>query len=168
MIRSSQCAAAPAPGQLCEPRFIVGDVQYVLALRSFDDIVYYVGELMRLSLTEGGPGAVMASPLTVYAAGLRSDRGVPLFRILPPNAASNEASGDAQAWFAASVVYGGRRYFAGPPVGRACAGPRTEGVCRDDPDSGDRSSSVLSLLAELLALNQSPDAIRAPQRLFVE
>jgi hypothetical protein len=35
-------------------------------------------------------------------------------------------------------------------------------------EEGDRSSSVLSLIAEILALNQSPEAIRAPSRLIAE
>ncbi|MDX2235493.1 MAG: hypothetical protein NW200_13430 [Hyphomonadaceae bacterium] len=160
--------ASPPPGQTCEPRFVVGAATYVMSLRSFDDIVYYVGELMRPSLTQAGDGAVMASPLTVRAAGLRSDTGAPLFRILPAEAARQAAPTDPQAYFAAGVAYGGRRFYAGPPVGRSCPAATPDGLCADDPVLGDRSSSVLSLLAELLALNQSPDAIRAPQRLFVE
>ncbi len=161
-------AAPPAPGQQCDPRFVVGAATYVMSLRSFDDIVYYVGELMRPSLTASGDEAVMASPLTVRAAGLRSQIGAPLFRILPADEASRIAPIDPHAYYAAGVSYGGRRFYAGPPVGRACASATPDGVCADNPDNGDRSSSVLSLLAELLALNQSPDSIRAPQRVFVE
>ncbi len=160
--------APPAPGQACEPRFVVGAATYVMSLRSFDDIIYYVGELMRPSLTASGDEAVMASPLTVRAAGLRSDTGAPLFRILPAEDAAREAPIDPRSFYAASVAYGGRRFYAGPPVGRSCAAASPAGLCADDPRQGDRSSSVLSLLAELLALNQSPDAIRAPQRVFVE
>jgi hypothetical protein len=160
--------APPAPGQQCDPRIIVGGVTYVMSMRSFDDIVYYVGELMRPSVTQLGDEAVMASPLTVRAAGLRSQIGAPLFRILPADEASKEAPIDPHAYYAAGVSYGGRRFYAGPPVGRACPAATPEGVCAEDPDAGDRSSSVLSLLAELLALNQSPDSIRAPQRVFVE
>jgi hypothetical protein len=160
--------APPAQGQDCEPRFIVGAATYVMSLRSFDDIVYYVGELMRPSLTQLGEDAVMAAPLTVRAAGLRSQTGAPLFRILPAPDADREAPGDPHGYFAAGVSYGGKRYYAGPPVGRACAAATDDGVCVDDPMRGDRSSSVLSLLAELLALNQSPDALRAPGRVFVE
>jgi len=161
-------AAPPAQGQDCEPRFVVGAATYVMSLRSFDDIVYYVGELMRPSLTELGDDATMASPLTVRAAGLRSPTGAPMFRILPAADAAREAPGDPHGHFAAGVAYGGKRYYAGPPVGRSCAVASETGVCVDDPRAGDRSSSVLSLLAELLALNQSPDALRAPGRVFVE
>jgi hypothetical protein len=161
-------AAPPAAGQFCEPRFVVGAATYVMSLRSFDDIVYYVGELMRPSLTQAGEEATMASPLTVRAAGLRSQIGAPLFRILPNGEAAREAPGDPQSYFAAGVSYAGKRYYAGPPVGRSCAAATATGLCADDPKQGDRSSSVLSLLAELLALNQSPDALRAPGRVFVE
>lgn len=160
--------APPAQGQACEPRFVVGAATYVMSLRSFDDIVYYVGELMRPSLTQGGDDATMAAPLTVRAAGLRSQIGAPLFRILPAGDAAREAPDDPQSYFAAGVNYAGNRYYAGPPVGRSCAAATQSGVCVDDPKRGDRSSSVLSLLAELLALNQSPDALRAPGRVFVE
>jgi hypothetical protein len=160
--------APPPAGQSCEPRFVVGAATYVMSLRSFDDIVYYVGELMRPSLTQDGDAAIMSSPLTVRAAGLRSQTGAPLFRILPAGQAAREAPIDAPMYFAASVSYGGQRYYAGPPVGRACAAASADGVCIDDPRAGDRSSSVLSLLAELLALNQSPDALRAPTRLIAE
>ncbi|MFZ4603931.1 MAG: hypothetical protein ACOYM8_15915 [Caulobacterales bacterium] len=162
--REPMRAAPPEKGQSCAPRIVVGDVAYVLSLRSFDDIVYYVGELMR---AEGPDETEYRAALTVRAAGLRSGAKAPLFRIVAEAAAVREVDGDPRGRFAASVVYGGRRLFAGPPVSRTCAeiGP---GACADDPRLGDRSSSVLSLLAELLALNQSPDAIRAPTRVFVE
>lgn len=164
----------PAPlarardGRGCDPRFVVGAATYVLSLRSFDDMIFYVGELMRPSTTEGGDGDAMNARLTVFAAGLRSDRGVPLFRILPAAEATREAPRDPHLHFAASVAYGGRRYFAGPPVGRSCLAASPDGICADQPAAGDRSSSVLSLLAELLALNQSPEAIRAPNRIIVD
>ena len=157
----------PASGQSCPARLILGATTYVLDLRSFDDIVYYVGELMRPALMDATTDGAMAAPLNVRSAGLRSDVGVPLFRIVPEGAVGDEAP-DTRGRFAASVVYGGARYFAGPPVGRACAAATPKGPCTDDAAHGDRSSSVLSLLAELLALNQSPESIRAPQRLLVE
>lgn len=157
-------AIVPERGQNCAPRFIVGNVTYVLTLRSFDDIVYYVGELLR---EEPGADSTLSAALGVRAAGLRAGSPVPLFRVTPETAARRTVDGDPRARYAASVVYDGRRWFAGPPVSRTCdaVGPAP---CTDDPQSGDRSSSVLSLLAELLALNQSPDAIRAPSRIFVE
>ena len=66
------------------------------------------------------------------------------------------------------VTYGGERYRAGPAIGRSCGEASASGRCRIIADEGDRSSSVLSLIAEILALNQSPDAIRAPNRLIAE
>lgn len=164
----------PAPltssrdGKGCEPRFVVGATTFVLSLRSFDDMIFYVGELMRPSTTDTGQEAVMESRLTVFAAGLRSEKGVPLFRILPQADAARASPRDPHLHYAASVNYSGRRYFAGPPVGRSCLRATPDGVCADEAEAGDRSSSVLSLLAELLALNQSPDAIRAPNRIIVD
>lgn len=154
-------ALAPPSGQYCEPAFVVGDTIYVLSLRSFDDIVYYVGELMRPSLTDNADG-VQESPLTVRAAGLRGGgAGTPLFRIIPDDRAGPGP-------YAASVSYAGQRWHAGPAVGRSCAEATASGPCRDAAETGDRSSSVLSLLTELLALNQSPESIRAPSRLVAE
>lgn len=154
-------AAAPSEGADCDPVFALGANTLRFRLRSFDDMVYYVGELMRAGAMAAGPGEAIEAQLHVRAAGLRGGgRGVPLFRIVP-------ARVDAGA-YAAEVAYGGARYAAGPAIGRSCAEASSAGVCQDDAAHGDRSSSVLSLLAELMALNQSPDAIRAPGRLIAE
>jgi hypothetical protein len=156
-------AGASTPGEVCMPRFIVGARTYVMTLRSFDDVVYYVGELMRLSATQSGMRGEMRAPLSVRAAGLRGGGvGVPLFRIAPAQDAANDQ------FYAGNVMYNGQRFVAGPPVGRSCADAAQSGLCVDGAVEGDRSSSVLSLLAELLALNQSPDAIRAPSRVLVQ
>lgn len=147
-------------GQRCEPRFIVGAVTYVLHLRSLDDAIYYVGELMRADSMRGEDDIV--APITVLAAGLRGGgAGVPLFRI-------TRAHDRRRAPYAASVDYAGERYWAGPAIGRSCADAQDSGACVDDAENGDRTSSVISLLAEILALNQSPDSIRAPNRLIAE
>ena len=164
----------PAAGETCAPVFVIGSTRYQMSLRSFDDIVFFIGDLMRPSLTALGEDAVNSSPLSVRPAGFtaaegrRRASGAPLFRILPEAEATREARADPRGRFAASVVYGGRRYFSGPPVSRVCDAATPTGICADSPQNGDRSSFVLSLLADLLALNQSPDALRAPTRLMVE
>jgi hypothetical protein len=155
-------AIAPAEGQVCAPVFVVGSNKITLRLRSLDDIVYYVGELLRVSSTNAEPGAAVEAQVDVRAAGLRGGgAGVPLFRILPEDNAGNRS-------YAASISYGGERFVAGPAIGRSCREAREDGPCRDDAEHGDRTSSVLSLIAELMALNQSPDSIRAPDRLIAE
>lgn len=151
---------APREGQVCDPVFVVGGYTLHLRLRSLDDMVYYVGELLRADTTRAGPGAAIEAQVTIRAAGLRGGgRGVPLFRVVP-------ATGSGR--YAAEIAYGGHRYRAGPAIGRSCGDETAEGLCRDVADEGDRSSSVISLIAEILALNQSPDAIRAPSRLIAE
>lgn len=153
---------APREGQICDPVFAVGGDTIRFRLRSLDDMVYYIGELLRLDTTRGAPGGVIEAQVTVRAAGLRGDgHGVPLFRVVP-------AQGNAHDIYAAEISYSGHRYRAGRAVGRSCAEETPDGVCRDGAEEGDRSSSVLSLIAEILALNQSPDAIRAPSRLIAE
>lgn len=155
-------AIAPAEGQVCAPVFVVASTKLTLRLRSLDDIIYYVGELLRAASTSAERGDVIEAQVDIRAAGLRGGgAGVPLFRVLPERAA-----GDGH--YTASVVYGGERYFAGPAIGRSCGEARASGACRDDAVHGDRTSSVISLMAELMALNQSPDAIRAPDRLIAE
>ena len=155
--------AAPREGMRCDPVFIVGAMTVRLRLRSLDDMIYYVGELLRAGSMQAAPGQPIEAQVTVNAAGLRGGgRGVPLFRVLPQGAA------DPNAIYAAEVAYGGVRYRAGPAIGRSCGSETSEGRCRDIAEEGDRSSSVLSLIAEILALNQSPDAIRAPSRLIAE
>lgn len=154
--------AAPREGQVCEPVFAVGADTMRLRLRSLDDMVYYVGELLRAGSMRSAPGEAIEAQVTVRAAGLRGGgQGVPLFRVVP-------ASDSAHSIYAAEIAYGGERFRAGPAVGRSCGEQTQAGACRDIAEEGDRSSSVLSLIAEILALNQSPDAIRAPSRLIAE
>lgn len=153
---------APREGQVCEPAFVVGADTLRLRLRSLDDMVYYVGELLRAGGMRAAPGEAIEAQVTVRAAGLRGGgRGVPLFRVVP---ARDGGTGN----YAAEIAYGGERFRAGPAIGRSCGDEAQAGVCRDVAEEGDRSSSVLSLIAEILALNQSPDAIRAPSRLIAE
>jgi len=156
-------AAPPAENQRCDPTFIVGDQTYVFRLRSLDEMIYYVGELLRAGSMVAGPGEAIEAQLTVSAAGLRGGgQGVPLFRVVP-----HESSLHGRI-YGAEVAYGGERYYAGPAISRSCGAATADGTCQDTAEQGDRSSSVLSLIAELLALNQSPDAIRAPNRLIAE
>jgi len=153
---------AAAEGQSCDPTFIVGGDTLRLRLRSLDDMIYYVGELLRAGSMQANEGGIIEAQINVRAAGLRGGgAGVPLFRVSP-------SRGDTRRVHAAEVSYGGVRYRAGPAIGRSCGAASAEGPCRDIAQEGDRSSSVLSLIAEILALNQSPDAIRAPSRLIAE
>lgn len=156
-------AAAPSEEETCDPVFVVGDDTYSFRLRSLDETIYYVGELLRAGSMTAAPGAPIEAQVMINAAGLRGGgAGVPLFRVVPHQAMLHGRM------YGAEVVYGGERHYAGPAISRSCAEAAREGPCQDNAEQGDRSSSVLSLIAELLALNQSPDAIRAPNRLIAE
>jgi len=156
-------ATPPSDDERCEPTFIVGDETYVLRLRSLDEMIYYVGELLRAGSMSADEGDAIEAQLTISAAGLRGGgQGVPLFRVVPHEAARHGRL------YGAEVAYGEQRFYAGPAISRSCAEAAERGPCQDTAEEGDRSSSVLSLIAELLALNQSPDAIRAPNRLIAE
>jgi hypothetical protein len=153
---------APREGVDCDPAIVVGQITFRLRLRSLDDMIYYVGELLRAGSMNATDGESIEAQVTVGAAGLRGGgAGVPLFRITPADAAHANV-------YAAQVSYGGQRYVAGPANGRSCGEAAERGPCRDNAEEGDRSSSVLSLIAEILALNQSSDAILAPNRLLAE
>jgi hypothetical protein len=144
----------------CPAAIAIDGQVWTLNLRSFDEAVYYVGELLRAGATQG-EGAVQAARIKVRAAGLRGGgAGVPLFRVV------RGRGFDAKDGWSAVVSYQGERFAAGPAVSRSCAAQKANGPCTDDWANGDRSSSVLSLLTEILALNQSPDAIKAPTRIF--
>ncbi len=156
-------ATAPRPhaaDQLCDAaaRVIVGETQYTFVLRTFDDIVFYIGELLR-SPGDAAANSTLEAPILVGAAGLAGGgAGVPLFRVV---------RGAEDRPYAASVVYGGARYYAGPAVSRECErGPR-EGACADTHDLGDRSSLVLALLSQLLLRNQSAESQPRPPLVLI-
>jgi hypothetical protein len=138
-------------------RVLVGDVEYAIFLRSLDDIVYYLGELLRGD-SEGARGALEA-PIRIGSAGIEGGgRGVPLFRVV---------RGEIRGRFAASISYDGVRYSAGPAVARACTRAADDGPCRDDAESGDRSSQVLALLSQLLLRNQSDQSVPPPPTVLI-
>lgn len=156
--------ARPQPRREQEPpacdrvaRVLIGEVEYAIFLRSLDDIVYYVGELLR-GTPEGARG-VLEAPIRIGSAGIdEGGRGVPLFRVV---------QGEARGRFAASVVYDGLRHNAGPAVARACASAAQDDPCRDDAESGDRSSQVLALLSQLLLRNQSDRSVPPPPTVLI-
>lgn len=143
---------------LCPVMIDVGARRYILKLRSLDATVYYVGELLRRN--EAGasvaPEGVLEARLGVLAPGayLPDDR-VPLFRVV-------ESDDESERDYAATVSYAGRRYSAGAPANRFCFDPSPAQACRG-VTRGDRSGTVLELLAGVLAYNQSEDAVSAPQ-----
>jgi hypothetical protein len=137
-------------------RVLIGEVEYVIFLRSLDDIIYYLGELLR---DDGALQGAFEAPIRIGSAGIEGGgRGVPLFRVV---------SGEARGRFAASVIYNGVRYSAGPAVSRACALAAESGPCRDDAENGDRSSQVLALLMQLLLRHQSDQSVPAPPTVVI-
>ncbi|MEJ0060888.1 MAG: hypothetical protein WDM79_15460 [Terricaulis sp.] len=98
-------APPPTGAPECDPVFVIGQTRLTLHLRSLDDVIYYVGELMRADSMNADESAIEAQ-VRVRAAGLRGGGvGVPLFRIVPEGAAAGD--------FAASVTYGRRALFRG-------------------------------------------------------
>ena len=126
---------------------------------TLDDVVYYVGHLMRPdpNAAEPAPPGEFRARLGVTAPGfpLWADRRTPLFRI---TAATRETERD----FAATVSFGGERYSAGAPVDRFCYEEGNIDACRTD-EYLDMSGAVLELLVGILAFNQDEDAIAPPQ-----
>lgn len=146
-------------GQTCDAaaRIIVGQTEYTLTLRTLDDIVFYIGELLRSG--PGGEGGAYEAPVLVGAAGLPGGgAGVPLFRVV-------DRAGAQQ--YAASVIHNGVRYYSGPAVSRECGREQHEGACADTHELGDRSSLVLALLSQILLRNQSSDSQPRPPLILI-
>jgi hypothetical protein len=150
----SEDEAEPPP---CPPAIMHGDVRYTFGLRSLDDMIYYVGELIRLDpAAQATPGEWRAR-LGVAAPGfpIWSEVRTPLFRVKLADDASERS-------YAASVSYAGARYSAGAPVDRFCYVEGNVDACRTNALL-DRSGSVLEMLVGVLSFNQSAAAVAAPQ-----
>lgn len=154
----------PAPAASVDPEcpveIVVGNQRYLMALRSLDDVIYYVGHLMRPD--PNAPRATMRgnerfARLGVTAPGmpLWANERAPLFRI-------TEANAESERRFAATVTYAGRRYSAGAPNDRFCYVEGNLEACRTG-SYGDVSGTVLELLVGILAFNQSSEAVAPPQ-----
>jgi hypothetical protein len=141
----------------CPVTIVVGATRYTLRLRSLDDVVYYVGELLRADGLHPPPEGALEARLHVIASG-SYDEMAPLFRVV-------RADRDTERQYAATVTYAGGRYSAGQPEAWFCYDPRGPRHCRSP--GGDRSGTVLELLVGILAHNQSEVAVRAPQGALV-
>lgn len=153
-------AASPAP--FCQVMILVGERRYTLSLRSLDGMVYYVGELLRQNELSATPrdGDALVARLGVIGPGYyRAEDRVPLFRIA--------ADVEDERGYAATVTYGGRRYSAGAPMDRFCYDPPPGEGCRGGTLRGDRSGTVLELLASVLAYNQNEAAVTAPESAII-
>ncbi len=163
-----QTPRRPAPAAEVDPtcpvEIVVGDTRYLMALRSLDDIIYYVGSLMRRDPNApASPDGARYARLGVTAPGmpLWADERVPLFRIVDADARSERA-------YAATVTFAGRRYSAGAPNDRFCYVEGNLDACRAGGEFGDGSGSVLELLVGILAFNQSGEAVAPPQNSVLE
>lgn len=156
-------AAPPAETDpTCPVEILVGETRYLMALRSLDDMIYYVGHLMRRDPNAASPDGARYARLGVTAPGmpLWADERVPLFRIV-------EANAESERDYAATVTFAGRRYSAGAPNDRFCYVEGNLEACRNGA-YGDGSGSVLELLVGILAFNQSGEAVAPPQNSVLE
>ena len=156
--------APSAADARCPVEIVVGDQRYLMALRSLDDAVYYVGQLMRRDpqARQQAPEGEMRARLGVTAPGfpIWADERAPLFRIV-------QATRESERDFAATATFAGRRYSAGAPVDRFCYDAADVGNCRTE-EYLDLSGTVLELLVGILAFNQSDEAVAPPQNSVFE
>lgn len=151
-------AAAPAP--FCQVMLLVNDQRYTLSLRSLDSMVYYVGELLRQNELAPRDSGAMVARLRVIGPGYyRPEDRVPLFSVT--------TDADDESAYAASVSYAGKRYSAGAPMDRFCYDPPPGEDCRGGALRGDRSGTVLELLASVLAYNQNEAVVNAPESAII-
>jgi hypothetical protein len=111
---------------------------YYLELRSLDSMVYSMGELIRG--TSDGNVDVVRGP-----CGPANCPKTPLFRV-------TRGPVDRDEDYSAVVVHRSQRYLAGPAV---------EVMAGADPASGDRTATVLTLLTQIFALNNSTAPVAA-------
>jgi hypothetical protein len=139
-----------------------------LDLRSLDEAVFYLGELIRDEApAEDQVRGVAYGPNLVTAADCHNGAAAdaPLFRVTREaqprfllGRAQSATGANKLATYAAEAPYGGYRYTAGPaaPLKAACRGP---GVI-------DRTADVLDLLTQVLQANLDPDSLRSSLRLI--
>lgn len=148
----------------CPVEIVVGGTRYLMALRSLDDIVYYVGQLMRRdpNALAPAPEGEMRARLGVTAPGfpLWANERRPLFRIV-------EATRETERDYAATISFRGHRYSAGAPTDRFCYVENNIDACRTD-EYLDTTGTVLELLTGILAFNQSDEAVAPPQNSVLE
>lgn len=132
---------------------------YVFEMRSLDAMVYAMGELLRgqrtinaettgLQILRDPPRVEDINgeiPLVRGPCDSQPCMLTPLFRVV-------QGPIDRDEDFAAVVVHRGTRYYAGPAVGSFSNRPR-EWI------DGDRTASVLTLLTQIFALNNSPGTL---------
>ncbi len=162
--QTARRAATAEVDPTCPVEIVVGGTRYLMALRSLDDIIYYVGHLMRTDPNApDSPDGARYARLGVTAPGmpLWANERVPLFRIVEANAASERD-------YAATVTFAGRRYSAGAPNDRFCYVEGDLESCRARGGFGDGSGSVLELLVGILAFNQTGEAVAPPQNSVLE
>ena len=150
----------------CAVRFSFEGATYRVQLRALDDMVYFVGSLLR-DIDDGVQSEIPHPPLTARVNIRSTDvfpadgeawtalpRTAPLFRVA-------ELERGVRGVFAAEVHYRGRHYAAGQPNGAVCVGAsRCSG--RDGPQN-DATARVLSLLTQLVIVSQSAEAQLAPR-----
>lgn len=139
-----------------------GGERYALALRSFDQAVYYLGELVRDQTDR--PDVFGSEEVVKNADG--NNCKVPLFQITrrgklgefvggSPGNETAQTDADDPAW-AGRVFYRGNWYYAGP------SSPRKVDCGRNKVD---RTGTVLTLLSQIFELNRSAANLALPARI---
>ena len=117
------------------------------SLRSFDSMVYFVGESMRDKKSK---------PVSGPDCGDAEGENGPLFKVW--TRAEAKAAGVRK--FASSVKHAGAKYFALPLFDYKSGQPTT---CFPE-----RSAMVMSILTQLFLLNQSSEFLKAPDDILIQ
>lgn len=137
-------------GQVGAKEKYVPQAVYQVRLRAVDDIIYYVGKLIRNNQCESGMVGCSSTKYDTSGDGLRG----PLFAIATED--SLKPSGCA-ARFAASVRYSdGVRYFAGPPEVYRRDSSESERDWQSECRYVQRTGTVLTLISELIEVVEVP------------
>lgn len=140
--------STPAAPEDCSISIAIHGSNYRLHLRAVDDMIYFVGSLMR--------GYSEAEDMAARIDAVQVQGHAPLFRIV------RSRSRQEPGYYAAEVTYRGARYYAGPANDNIC----NLGACPNDADANDGSSRVLSLLTQLIVIGQSEEAQLGPRQII--
>lgn len=151
-----------------------------VSYRSFDDIIYYLGETLRFDHLLTASNAYSEDQLEYLLAkrpkvkdacrpGREASKAVPLIRFHSKFSPVNNYLELPNSKFAVSINHSGQNYNALPILNEHghetwnLSGNSSEVGCM-----GERTSTVMSILNQLLLLNQSATFLQAPENTIIQ
>ena len=161
------CAATDQTGHIFQYKGD-GDTELELSVtyRSFDDIIYYLGETMRFDDKFNAMRPVVQD---ACRPGVENEPMVPLMRVHGEFRPGNNYLQFPNSQYAVSINHAGENYNALPILGaEELKNWKTNGHSTNEKCMGERTSTVMSILNQLLLLNQSETFLQAPENTIIQ